>query len=327
MTVLPELLSRAKASFEQGRLVEARQQYLDLLAQMPDDPEVLNDLGTVCFAMGQIGESCGYYLKALQLDQQYEQARKNLEIACRTYGASPEEMARRLMTQANPAGGVTCPCCGRQFREFSPVGVRKRRNALCPVCGSRERHRAIWLYLKRRTDLLSARLRVLHFAPAPALQQILGSLPNLDYITADLCSPRAMLKMDITDIYLKDNCVDVILCVHVLEHVTDDRKAMLELLRVLRPGGWAILQTPFDPKRESTFEDPGITRPEDRERVYGQKDHVRIYGRDYLDRLAEAGFAVKMDSYLRQLDPGLIDRYSLGKELDICLCTKPAPAA
>lgn len=149
------------------------------------------------------------------------------------------------------------------------------------------------------------------------------AMSNLDYISADLESPLATVRMDITNILFDDNTFDVILCVHVLEHVMDDRKAMRELYRVLKPGGWAILQSPVDPDYEKTFEDPDIVSPEDRERFFGQKNHVRIYGRDYKDRLEEAGFTVKVDGYIRESGADLIERYGLEEhDTDIYLCTK-----
>ncbi len=148
-------------------------------------------------------------------------------------------------------------------------------------------------------------------------------MPNLDYVSAGLDSPLAMVKMDITNIAYGDNSFDAILCVHVLEHVMDDQTAMSELFRVLKPGGWAILQSPIDLNRDKTFEDPNIVLPEDRERIFGQNDHVRIYGRDYEDRLAKAGFALKVDSYVKDLGPVLIKKYGLAKDEDIYLCSKP----
>lgn len=216
-----------------------------------------------------------------------------------------------------------CPCCNGHFRKFLPAGVKPRPNALCPRCGSLERHRLLWLYLRDRTNLFSNNIiKVLHFAPEHILQDLLSSLPNLDYISADLDSHLAMVKMDITNILYEDNSFDVILCSHVLEHVIDDQKAMKELFRVLKHGGWAILQSPIDIKRNKTFEDPGIVLPEDRERVFGQCDHVRIYGLDYKDRLEKAGFTVKVDGYVRELGVNIIQKYGLMKDEDIYFCTK-----
>jgi len=128
--------------------------------------------------------------------------------------------------------------------------------------------------------------------------------------------------MDITYIPYKHNSFDVILCNHVLEHVVEDQKAIRELFRVLTPGGWAILQCPIDSQRAKTFEDPSITAPHDRARAFGQHDHVRIYGRDYKERLEKAGFTVKVDNYARDLDINVVRKYGL-KDEEIHFCTKP----
>jgi SAM-dependent methyltransferase len=218
---------------------------------------------------------------------------------------------------------VACPCCGWHFRKFLPFGVMvKRPNALCPRCGALERHRLLVLYLKNRTDIFVHPLRVLHFAPESIFLKIFGRMPLLRYVTADLSSASADVKTDITNISCKDNSVDVVLCNHVLEHVADDQKAMRELCRVLRPGGWAILQTPMDRERSKTFEDPTIVSPEARERAFGQRNHVRIYGRDYKERLEKAGFSVKVDCYFQELAPDIVKKYGLQDE-EIYFCTKP----
>ena len=129
---------------------------------------------------------------------------------------------------------------------------------------------------------------MLHFAPEPALLKPMERIPGLDYLTADLDPSRAMVRVDITDIQFEGNRFDALYCSHVLEHVPDDRRAIRELLRVLKPGGWALFMVPI--KRDRTYEDPGITDPAERERIFGQHDHVRAYGPDFLDRLTEAGF-------------------------------------
>jgi predicted SAM-dependent methyltransferase len=215
-----------------------------------------------------------------------------------------------------------CPCCNGHFRRLLPYGTNLRPNAKCPRCGSLERHRLLWLYLKNRTNLFSDRLRVLHFAPEPVFQNILRSTPNLDYLSADLDPSKAMVKMDITNILFKDDSFDVLICNHVLEHIVNDRKGMRELFRVLKPGGWAILQSPMDITLEETFEDPAITSTEDRERFFGQGDHVRIYGRDYGDRLKQVGFTVKVDDYVKGLGSDRVKKHRLPVQ-DIYFCTKP----
>lgn len=185
-----------------------------------------------------------------------------------------------------------CPLCLGWFRRFRPTGRPRRQDAKCPRCGTVERHRLLWLFLQRRGHLLEGGRRMLHVAPEVALEAHFRSVIGDGYVSADLTDPRAMVKIDITDIAYPDDSFDIVYCSHVLEQVEDDRKAMRELRRVLAPGGWAILAVPIG--RETTFEDASITTAAERQRVFGQWDHVRIYGRDYLDRLREAGFNVEV---------------------------------
>jgi predicted SAM-dependent methyltransferase len=147
-------------------------------------------------------------------------------------------------------------------------------------------------------------------------------MSNLDYVSADINSPLAMVKMDITNIPCEDNSFDTILCSHVLEHVMDDQKAMRELFRVLKPEGWAILQVPIDCERDKTFEDPNIVSPEDREKFFGLSDHVRVYGLDYKDRLEKAGFKVKVDHYVKNLGDDMVEKHRLWRGEDIYFCTE-----
>jgi SAM-dependent methyltransferase len=214
---------------------------------------------------------------------------------------------------------VECPCCGGRFRRFGPEG--KNPHAKCPRCGSLPRHRLLWLWLQDRTNLLSDQLRLLHVAPERALQRRFARLPNLAYLSADLDSPFADIRLDVTDIEFDDSTFDVIVCNHVLEHVPDDRKAMRELQRVLKPDGWAVLLIPWDRNRAVTYEDWTVVEPAERERVFGQDDHVRIYGRDYVERLTDAGFAVSVERYDEELDDERIALYGLPAE-EIFHCRK-----
>ena len=136
-------------------------------------------------------------------------------------------------------------------------------------------------------------------------------MKNLDYVTTDLDSPLAIIKADICKLPFKDNEFDVILCNHVLEHIPDDTKAMNELYRVLKPGGWGIFQIPQDLSREITFEDNSITDKKERAQIFGQYDHVRIYGRDYFDKLRTIGFQVQEVDYTTTLSKEEITRYCL----------------
>lgn len=217
---------------------------------------------------------------------------------------------------------VECPICKGHFQRFLPSGIVPfRPQAICPRCGASERHRQLWLYLQQHTNLFTAPLDVLHFAPEYSLTKQLARRSNLRYITADLYRP-AMVKADITNIPFADHTFDVILCSHVLEHIPDDRRAMRELNRVLKPGGWAILLVPIELDRPITFEDATVATPQERLRIFGQDDHVRIYGRDYISRLQDAGFTVHLEAFTHTLLTSLVHRYGLLDE-PIFFCTRP----
>ena len=226
----------------------------------------------------------------------------------------------RLTSRFYQGESFVCPCCNGHFRQF--LAFRGKANSRCPGCGSLKRHRLIWLYLKEHTNFFSARLKVLHFAPEYLFQKTFEKMPNLDYFSADWASPRSRIKMDIRNITFEDNTFDVILTNHVLEHIPEDRKAMRELHRVLKPDGFAILQSPVNRNLATTYEDPSITSPADRKRVFGQEDHVRIYGLDYKDRLEECGFNVNADPFVQQLGPERIQQYVLPANEPIYYCTK-----
>lgn len=185
-----------------------------------------------------------------------------------------------------------CPVCGHSFRRFLAYGVNPRKDAKCPYCGALERHRLLWLFLSRETDLLDGRpKRVLHFAPEPCFSPMFTQLFGDGYLTADLSGEGVKAKIDVTDIPCPDGSFDVVICSHVLEHVMDDRTAMRELYRVLKPGGRAIVNVPISP---ATIEDPTVTDPVERARLYGQADHVRRYGEpEFVSRLQSAGFRVR----------------------------------
>jgi SAM-dependent methyltransferase len=217
---------------------------------------------------------------------------------------------------------VHCPCCGGSYSRFLAVGSPARA-AACPRCNSLERQRLLYVYLLERTNLFEDRLRVLHLAPEDCLQPRLARQANLDYLSADLAAGSAMAAVDITSTAFADDAFDVILCSHVLEHVADDRRAMRELYRVLRPGGWAILQVPLDASRETTFEDATVTAAADRQRLFGQWDHVRVYGRDYPARLREAGFRVAAVPFAAELPADRVRLCGLDPREDIFHCSKP----
>ena len=221
---------------------------------------------------------------------------------------------------------VECPVCGREYRKMLPYGRDPvRENALCPNCLSLERHRLIWLYLKEKTGFFREEIKFLHIAPELCYIHRFESLTNLDYTSADIESPLAKVKMDIHKIPFEDNTFDAAMCNHVLEHVEDDILAIKEIRRVLKPGGWAILQVPFMGKNlKITFEDPSVTSQKEREKVFGQRDHVRIYGQDYAERLRSAGFEVTEDRFIMELSEKMVKRYALPSDEIIYFCKKPA---
>ncbi len=211
---------------------------------------------------------------------------------------------------------VYCPINNKGYRKFLPYGrVNPRPNALCPDTLSLERHRLIWLYLKNKTDFFTCNLKMLHVAPEQCFMEQFEELHGTNYITADIESPLAKVKMDIHDIPFPENTFDVTFCNHVMEHVADDIKAMSELYRVLKPGGWGIIQVPFFPPiPKETFEDNTVIDPKEREKIFGQDDHVRLYGHDYPDRLRKAGFEVDEVDYINEMPAEWITKYALPKD-------------
>lgn len=186
-----------------------------------------------------------------------------------------------------------CPVCGNPSSRFRAFGVVPREDAQCAHCGALERHRLVWLFLQKNTDLFDGKPKsMLHVAPEPCIESILKKQLGNNYLTADLFNPRVMLRMDICDIQYPDKSFDVIYCSHVLEHVPDDKQAMREFYRVLKTNRWAILNVPIS--GEETFEDSSIVDPKERRKAFGQDDHVRRYGRDYIERLRDSGFTVEI---------------------------------
>ncbi len=232
-------------------------------------------------------------------------------------------VALRVVALFYMGNNVQCPISGKTYRKFLPYGRNPARdNALCPDSLSLERHRLMYLYLKNTTNFFTAKLRVLHIAPEHCFIHRFEKMKNLDYITADIESPLAKVKMDVHQIPFPDNDFDVAFCNHVMEHVTNDIKAMSEIYRVLKPGGWAIIQSPINPLRTVTFEDLTLKTPEEREAVFGQNDHVRDYGLDYGRRLEQAGFTVVEDDFVKRLPAEKVKLYALPKDEIVYLCKK-----
>lgn len=217
----------------------------------------------------------------------------------------------------------TDPIDGKSFRKFLPYGYgTQRENALAPGTLSLERHRLLWIYLKNETDFFTSPKKVLHIAPEQCFLKLFKKQKNLEYITADLYSPIADVKADICDLPFEDNSFDVVFCNHVLEHIEDDKKAMSELLRVLKPKGLGIFQIPQDLGLNETYEDFSITSKEERKKHFGQYDHVRIYGKDYFDKLRAIGFNVQEVDYSKSINPELVTKYCLVKGEILPVCTK-----
>ena len=222
-----------------------------------------------------------------------------------------------------------CPFCNHSFSKFLPAGVDsavlkkkkiigggRRQNVLCPFCSSIDRERLVYVFIKEN-NLLFKDMKLLHVAPERNLKRVFER-KKINYFSADLKSALARIKMDIQKIKFPDNYFDGIICNHVLEHIVDDRKAMAELLRVLMPGGWAILQVPFSPLLKNTFEDFSVVDADEREMVFGQSDHVRIYGADYVSRLRSVGF--KADQ--KKLSDVLIKKFALNGDELVFFCRK-----
>ena len=255
-------------------------------------------------------------------------------------------VARPVLAFALKGNTFTDPIDGKSFKMFLPYGYgTQRNNVLSPSTLSLERHRVLWLYLNEETDFFQSQLasdstvsnpkkiklrdaetnsalKVLHFAPEQAFYKLFRNQKNLDYTTTDLFSPLADVKADICDLPFEDNQYGVILCNHVLEHIPDDTKAMQELYRVLKPGGMAILQIPQDLSRATTFADDTITDQKERAKIFGQYDHVRIYGRDYFNKLRSIGFKVIEEDYTNKIAPELVEKYCLAKGEIIPVCFK-----
>jgi SAM-dependent methyltransferase len=228
---------------------------------------------------------------------------------------------------------IECPFCGTRspsfltfgldepvLRERQVVGGGHRADAMCPhgACSSLDRERLVYLFLQR-ANLPRPEARVLHVAPEGNLSDVLSRCAR--YVAADLVPFDGIIEMDVTRIQYPDESFDAVICNHVLEHVADDRAAIGEIRRVLAPGGFAILQVPISSTSATTFEDAGVTAPADRARVFGQRDHVRIYGQDYPDRLRAAGFGVTIHNAREEFGDEGCERYGLLKEENLFFCT------
>ena len=234
-------------------------------------------------------------------------------------------VVRPVLALALKGTRFTDPIDGKSFRMFLPYGYgNQRNNVLSPSTLSLERHRLLWLYLQNETDFFTAKTKkkVLHFAPEQEFYKRFKKQSNIEYTTTDLLSPLADVKADICNLPFEDNSYDIIFCNHVLEHIPDDTKAMQELYRVLKPGGMGIFQIPQDLSRATTFSDDSIVDQKERAKIFGQYDHVRVYGRDYFDKLRSTGFKVVEEDYTAKISPELVEKYCLAKGEIIPVCFK-----
>ncbi|MDY0040840.1 MAG: glycosyltransferase, partial [Desulforhabdus sp.] len=343
--------------FKRGRLAEARSRYAQAVSLDPENLCFrLNLADLICFAQKLPQEALEVYRQALQHDPHNQHALMCLVQACRVLGRGHEAqqwmLALRQAAPGNPEvrqfleqlepnlkalagdGGskgheaqFCCPVCETRAARFLTYGITKRPNARCPGCGAMERHRLLWLFLTTQTDVLSQTIKMLDVAPSTLISEKLKALPNVDYLSVDLSSPRAMQHMDLTCLDLPDNEFDFVLCYHVLEHIPNDRKALAEIFRVLKPGGRAVVQVPLYRNLKTSLEDPSVVDPRDREKLFGQKDHVRKYApHDYRKRLEGAGFVVEVNDFASRLPPKDSRRFAINPNERLHICIKPTEA-
>ncbi len=230
-----------------------------------------------------------------------------------------------------------CLMCGAWLKDFEPRGATAAvladlqitpggyRRVTCPHCHSYDRERLLYLFLRDRTDIFTKRQKVLHFSPELCIAERLAELGHQVYATVDLFPmPGVAVLSDICRLSFRTDAFDCLICCHVLEHIIEDRAAMTELLRVVKPGGWAVLQVPVSLKLDATFEDPAVTTDEDRMRVFGQGDHVRIYAMDYIDRLRESGWQVEIVDLIAEMGHAKARKLGLFIGERIFLGRKPA---
>lgn len=220
---------------------------------------------------------------------------------------------------------VFCPCCKKSFKIFATFGNERRKNSRCPNCESLERHRLLWMYFENKTNLYKDNLRVLHVAPETVFFHLFKKQKNIDYYPCDIYNklyPNGTIYFDLLNHNLPDNSFDTIICNHVFQYIDDDKKAMQNIYKLMKPGGWAILQVPINTKSKSTYENNLITDPLEREKEFGLKEHVRYYSFDYADKLRDIGFNVCVDDYSAEFTIEENYRYGFWQGDSVYYCTK-----
>ena len=231
-------------------------------------------------------------------------------------------------TRQNAQGsGRQCPCCDREFKSFKSFGVVKRADAQCWYCGSLERHRLLWLYCDKELKLFNSikPLKILHIGPSKIFYEQFKQQKNIDYIAGDAAPEDyafPVTKMDLTEkSQIKPLC-DLIFAIHVLEHIVDEAAAMQTIYELLNPGGTALIMIPMDESRLQTKEMGATLSPELRQKHFGQTDHVRVYGKDFGDRLLRHGFQIEEIRYASQLTQEELRRYAVFEHDIIFVCRK-----
>ena len=235
-----------------------------------------------------------------------------------------------------------CPFCGGRYRKLLPggeklpffkdnkiIGGGRRINMLCPRCHSTDRDRLIYHYLNSNALLIKPDISLLHIAPEPSLKNYLKKFSNISYTSGDKFEKgyqgfyydKDTLPLDLTSLSFSDNSFDIIICNHVLEHIVNEKQALNEIYRVLKPGGLAILQVPIASELMQTIEN-NADSDEKRALLYGQRDHVRLYGLDYLSRLKKQGFIVNEWSPSKHSDQNFLNRYAINSLEKVFIASK-----
>ncbi len=231
-----------------------------------------------------------------------------------------KSVARRFAAWRLAGDEVTCPICGSSFRSFLPR--KGKPNVQCPRCWSLVRHRALWLFLRDRVRVGEKPVRLLHFAPEQGIERRLRALPMVEYTSGDIDTALAEDRVDIARLPYTDKSFDIVLCSHVLEHVPDDRAAIHELVRIVRPGGTVVVVVPIKAAKTEEFKDPS-PRPAyaDGYLRIGPHGHVRDVGADYPQRLEAGGFSVRVVDHAASLSDADRYRYGLTPGQPFFLCT------